>query len=311
MRGFWRGDETGAAEMAYRLSGSSDLYQTDGRRPYASINFVVAHDGFTLRDLVSYEEKHNLANGEENRDGHDDNLSRNYGVEGPTDDPVILAMRSRQQRNLMATLLLSQGVPMICGGDELGRTQLGNNNAYCQDNPISWLNWELNDENRALLEFTRCLADLRHRHPNLRRPKFFQGRRIRGSDVRDLTWLRPDGEQMTDEEWNQPWIRTLGMQLAGGALDVLDEWGDPVKDDGLLLLFNAHDEPVPFTVPLVPAVRPAGLAAELPDIEERGWQVLIDTATPGGGGRTVPAGEAFTLEGRSLVLLCWSVDDDR
>jgi isoamylase len=311
VRGFWRGDEQGAAEMAYRLTGSSDLYQTDGRRPYASINFVVAHDGFTLHDLVSYEEKHNLANGEENLDGHDDNLSRNYGVEGPTDDPEIQAIRARQQRNLLATLLLSQGVPMICGGDEMGRTQLGNNNAYCQDNPISWLNWELDEENRALLEFTRCLSRLRHEHPNLRRPKFFQGRRIRGLDIQDLTWLRPDGEQMTDEEWNQSWIRTFGIQLAGGALDVLDEFGNPVIDDSLLLLFNAHHEPVPFTVPIVPAARPSASMDSSPSDEQEGWYMLIDTANPCSEPRTIEAGKPFELQGQSLVLLCWGFRNDR
>ncbi|MCC6791531.1 MAG: glycogen debranching protein GlgX, partial [Thermomicrobiales bacterium] len=307
VRGFWRGDERGAAEMAYRLTGSSDLYQTDGRRPYASINFVVAHDGFTLADLVSYEEKHNLANGEENRDGHDDNLSRNYGVEGPTDDPAILAIRGQQQRNFMATLLLSQGVPMICGGDEIGRTQHGNNNAYCQDNPISWLDWNLDERDQELLAFTRRLTELRHRHPSLRRPKFFQGRRIRGTDVRDLTWLRPDGESMTDEEWNQPWIRTFGMQLAGGALDVVDERGDPVVDDTMILLFNAHDEPVPFTLPVGPASRQPAGAVE--PAGEAAWRTLIDTADPTAdeGSPAIAAGADYDLKGRSLTLLSWQV----
>jgi glycogen operon protein len=306
VRGFWRGDERGAAEMAYRLTGSSDLYQTDGRRPYASINFITAHDGFTLADLVSYEEKHNLANCEENRDGHDDNLSRNYGVEGPTDDPEILAVRRQQRRNFLATLLLSQGVPMICGGDELGRTQLGNNNAYCQDSPLSWLNWELDATDQSLLDFARRLTELRHRHPNLRRPKFFQGRRIRGTDVRDLTWLRPDGEQMTDEEWDVQWIRTLGMQLAGGTLDVVDEKGNPVVDDTLLLLFNAYDETVPFTLPVVPALRTVGTSGDEP-AGEHGWQVLIDTADAAGGegAGIVEAGSNYELKGRSLALLCW------
>jgi glycogen operon protein len=306
VRGFWRGDERGAAEIGYRLTGSSDLYQTDGRRPYASINFVVAHDGFTLADLVAYEEKHNLANGEDNNDGANDNLSRNYGVEGPTDDPKILAVRAQQQRNMMATLLLSQGVPMICGGDEIGRTQLGNNNAYCQDNPISWLDWNLDEQDQSLLEFTRRLTELRHAHPSLRRPKFFQGRRIRGSDVRDLTWLRPDGELMTDEEWEQPWIRTLGMQLAGGVLDVVDERGEPVVDDTLLLLLNAHDETVPFTLPLVPARRSSNGDSEV-DIDT-GWRTLIDTADPAlnADAPAHEAGSAYELRGRSLALLSWS-----
>jgi len=291
VRRYWRGDESQVAELGYRLTGSSDLYASDGRRPYASINFVTAHDGFTLRDLVSYNEKHNEANGEENRDGTDDNLSWNCGVEGPTDDPEINALRARQQRNFLATLLFSQGVPMICGGDEIGRTQQGNNNAYCQDNEISWYDWELDDERRALLDFTRRLIETRLRHPALRRRKFFQGRRIRGSDVRDITWLRPDGGEMTETEWEASWVRTLGVRLDGRALDELDERGDPIVDDTLLLLLNAHADTVPMTLP-----------QPLPGTV---WEVVIDTAEPDlePGVRRLEASEPYQLRGRSIALL--------
>ena len=291
VRRYWRGDESQVAELGYRLTGSSDLYASDGRRPYASINFVTAHDGFTLRDLVSYNEKHNEANGEENRDGTDDNLSWNCGVEGPTDDPEINALRARQQRNFLATLLFSQGVPMICGGDEIGRTQQGNNNAYCQDNEISWYDWELDDERRALLDFTRRLIETRLRHPALRRRKFFQGRRIRGSDVRDITWLRPDGGEMTETEWEASWVRTLGVRLDGRALDELDERGDPIVDDTLLLLLNAHADTVPMTLP--------------PPLPGTVWEVVIDTAEPDlePGVRRLEASEPYQLRGRSIALL--------
>jgi isoamylase len=315
VRGFWRGDERHAAEMAYRLTGSSDLYQHDGRRPSASINFVTAHDGFTLADLVSYEQKHNLANGEENRDGHDDNLSSNFGHEGPTDDPQINAQRSKQQRNFLATLLLSQGVPMICGGDELGRTQQGNNNAYCQDNEISWFDWNLSEADQSLLDFTRLLIKVRQDHPSLRRPKFFQGRRIRGTDVRDVTWLQPDGSEMTDEEWEIDWVRTIGMQLAGGVIDLMDERGNPVVDDTLMLLLNAYDGSIPFVLPRVPEVQPIGIAQS----EEAqplglicGWEVILDTAEPElePGTRVIESGQYYDLAGRSVVLLSGRTDQD-
>ncbi len=203
VREYWHNRQVGVSDLAYRLTGSSDLYQHDGRRPYASINFITAHDGFTLHDLVSYNEKHNEANGEENRDGTDENISWNHGVEGPTDDPEIVAARERTKRNFLATLLLSQGVPMLSHGDEIGRTQQGNNNAYCQDNELTWMDWELGAEQRELLEFTRRLVWLRREHPNFRRPKFFQSRRIRHAEEHDIRWLRPDGEEMTDEEWSQ------------------------------------------------------------------------------------------------------------
>jgi glycogen operon protein len=291
VRGFWRGDEWKAAELAYRLSGSSDLYQGDGRRPSASINFVTAHDGFTLADLVSYDEKHNEANKEGNRDGLDDNISANYGVEGPTDDPEICEIRARQQRNFLATLLFSQGVPMICGGDEIGRTQDGNNNAYCQDNEISWLDWDLNERKEQLLDFARRVVQLRHDHPNLRRRKFFSGQPIHGENVRDVTWLRPDGEEMQEEEWDTGWTRALGMRLAGGPLDEVDRNGNQISDDALLLLLNGHWEPVPFT---------------LASPEEQGeWTVLLDTSKDDISQDTGmdEGGKTYQLEARSLVLL--------
>src|ERR687898_572297 len=201
-RDFWRGEPATLAEFASRISGSADLYQDDGRKPFHSINFVTCHDGFTLNDLVSYNDKHNEANGEENRDGESHNRSWNCGVEGPTDDPAVNALRLRQKRNFLATLFLSQGVPMLLAGDEFGRTQLGNNNAYCQDNEISWLDWKLDRPRRELLQFTRFLIRFRDEHPVLRRRHFFQGRRIRGSEVKDLAWFRPDGKEMSDEDWN-------------------------------------------------------------------------------------------------------------
>ncbi|HSJ33116.1 MAG TPA: glycogen debranching protein GlgX [Longimicrobiales bacterium] len=290
VRRYWRGDTGGMAELAYRLMGSSDLYQDDGRHPYASVNFIAAHDGFTLHDLVSYERKHNEANGEEGRDGSDHNLSANYGVEGPTDDPEIIEVRERQKRNMLATLFLSQGVPMLAAGDEIGKTQGGNNNAYAQDNEISWLDWDLDDRRQAQLEFTRRLIALRARHPVLRRKKFYQGRQIRGSDVRDLTWLRPDGQQMTDDEWAAGWNRTLGLMLAGDALGDVDENGDLVVDDTLLLMLNAHTEPI---------------EVRLPEHDGGQWEVLIDTSRTDGietGEAHVP-GSALRLPDRSLVLL--------
>jgi glycogen operon protein len=293
VRRYWRGDEFQAAELGWRLTGSSDLYQSDGRRPSASINFITCHDGFTLNDLVSYTEKHNEANGEDNRDGAKENLSANYGVEGPTDDPEIRTVRERQKRNFLATLLLSQGVPMIGGGDEISRTQRGNNNAYCQDNEISWYDWNLNEDQRRLLDFTRRLIALRREHPNFRRRKFFQGRRIRGSDIKDITWFRADGHEMTDEEWENGWTRTFGMRLAGEALDEVDEWGEPVRDDTFLLLLNAHHETVDF-------VLPDGSASTC-------WERVLDTATTDEPATPVrhDGGETYPLVGRSLALFRW------
>jgi len=289
IRRFWKGDMDTAAELGYRLTGSSDLYQDDGRKPYASINFVTCHDGFTLEDLVSYNEKHNEANGEENHDGADHNLSWNCGVEGPTDDPAVLALRDRQKRNFLATLFLSQGVPMLCGGDEIGRTQRGNNNAYCQDNEISWFDWDLEPRDEALRRFVGHLICLRKRHPNLRRRKFFQGRHIRGSDVKDITWLRSDGAEMTDEDWAAGWLRCFGMRL-GEQLGEVDERGELVVDDTLLILLNAHHEPLPFVLPREPGPT---------------WQLLLDTrsADQPGPRRCVTVEGRFDLAERSVALL--------
>lgn len=291
-RAFWRGDDRSVAELGYRLTGSSDLYQSDGRRPYASVNFITAHDGFTLADLVAYERKHNEANGEESRDGSDDNLSANYGAEGPTDDPDILRTRARQQRNLIATLLLSQGVPMICGGDELGRTQNGNNNAYGQDTPLSWYDWDLDRENRALLNFTRAMVALRQSHPVLRRRKFFQGRRIHGSDVKDLTWYGPDGTEMTDTEWDDASIQALGLRLAGDALNEKDEYGNTVTGDTLLIILNGDVRPLEFPLP---RLSPAGDLA---------WNVEINTdASDETSGHQLPESASVHLTPRSLMVL--------
>ena len=292
VRAYWRGDPGTLGELAFRLTGSSDLYESDGRRPHASINFITAHDGFTLHDLVSYNHKHNEANGEDNRDGADHNLSYNFGVEGPTDRPDIVRHRERQKRNFIATLLLSQGVPMICGGDELGRTQGGNNNAYCQDNEISWTRWELDDNARELLEFTRRVARLRREHPTFRRRKFFRGREIRGSEVKDVAWFRPDAREMTDQEWNSGFIRAFGMALGGDAMEEWDEKGRQVTDDTFLLLMNADGAAIDFTLP---DFGPAD-----------GWELVLDTAYPDleAGSRRYPDGTVFTLEGRSMVVLC-------
>ncbi len=292
IRRYWKGDGGQVAELAYRLSGSNDLYEGGGRRPHASINFVTAHDGFTLHDLVSYNDKHNEANGEENRDGTDDNLSWNCGVEGPTTKPSIVELRERQQRNMLATLLLSQGVPMLCGGDEMGRTQHGNNNAYCQDNEISWVEWKLNKHQLALLAFTKGLIQLRQQHPVFRRRRFFQGRRIRGAEVKDISWLRPDGKEMTDEDWALGYVRCLGVRLAGHAIEEKDSKGRAVQDETFLLLLNAHHEPRPFTLP-----------AHKPGVR---WQPVLDTAVSHGHEKTVTllkGGLQYDLDARSLALL--------
>jgi isoamylase len=291
VRRFWRGDPGQMAELGLRLTGSSDLYEDDGRKPNASINFITAHDGFTLTDLVSYDGKHNEANGEGNRDGHGENLSSNYGVEGPTDDPHVLDVRERQKRNFLATLFVSQGVPMLCGGDEIGRTQQGNNNAYCQDNELSWFDWDLDERQGALLDFTRRMIALRAAHPALRRRKFFQGRKIHGSDVRDITWFQTDGQRMDEDAWEAGWIRTVGVRLGGDALDDVDSEGNPLVDDTLLLLFNAHIEPVAFRLP----DQPPGPA----------WQVVVDTNNPHlhEDERLVEGGTDYDLAGRAVVLM--------
>ncbi len=291
IRSYWKGDDSQIAELAGRLTGSSDLYQDDGRRPYASINFIIAHDGFCLHDLVSYNDKHNEANGEDNKDGDNNNHSWNCGAEGPTDDAAVNALRRRQMRNLLATLFLSQGVPMLCGGDEYGRTQQGNNNAYCQDNEISWFSWQRTPEQQRQTEFVARLAKLRHDHPVFRRPKFFHGRDIRGSGVKDIMWLNPGGSEMNDDEWGTHFVKTLGFLLSGEGGDVRDWYGKPVHDDTFLLLLNAAREGVDFT---------------LPALDRTSWSVVIDTKEEAGfveDGRTIPGGSTFPLADRSLVLL--------
>ena len=293
VRKYWKGDEAQVGELAFRLSGSSDLYRTSGKRPYASINFVTAHDGYTLNDLVSYNDKHNEANGEDNRDGDNHNSSWNHGAEGPTDDPEINAVRERQKRNFLATLLLSQGVPMLTAGDEYGRSQHGNNNAYCQDNELSWLAWEWDKRGELLQGYTRELIKLRHAHPIFRRPKFFQGRKIRGQDVKDIMWFHTDGTEMSDEQWGSSFVRCLGMLLSGKTMDVRDERGEPIVDDTFLLLFNAHHEPVPFTLP---GGGPDGAR----------WGLVIDTTEETGliqPNRVLSAGEVLTMTDRSFCLL--------
>jgi glycogen operon protein len=288
LRRFWRGDGGVVSELATRLSGSSDLYEQSGRRPYASINFITAHDGFTLADLVSYDAKHNQANGEADRDGETNNLSWNCGEEGPTRDPGVRALRLRQMRNFMATLLLSQGVPMISGGDEVGRTQEGNNNGYCQDNELSWTSWDLSEEQAAFLRFTRRLLALRREHPVLRRRKFFQGRSIRGIGVKDIAWLDPSGREMTDEGWHSPDARALGVLLSGDAIDELDERGRPVSSGTLLVLYNAGPTSVPFRLPH--------------DGGAKWWTPLVDTAHDDAAAPCEAGGE-YPLAARSVAVL--------
>src|SRR5437762_2815492 len=291
VRGFWKGDEGRIGEMGYRLTGSPDLYQHDGRRPYASINFVTAHDGFTLNDLVSYNEKHNELNGDGNNDGDNNNLSWNSGVEGPTDDPQINALRERQRRNFLTTLFLSQGVPMLLGGDEWGRTQKGNNNAYCQDNEISWFDWNHDEKQNQFLGFTRKLISFRRAHPVFRRPKFLQGRRICGSEIRDVMWFNPGGSEMSEEEWASPFVRCVGMLLSGDTVDVVNVEGEPIRDDTFLLLINAHYEAIPFV---------------LPGQEHIEWQLILDTMEADGflrEPRKFASGDDIDLGGRAACLL--------
>lgn len=249
VRRFWKGDGGTAGEFATRLCGSSDLYEQSGRRPYASINFITCHDGFTIEDLVTYNQKHNEANGENNSDGTNDNNSWNCGIEGPTDDIEVVALRQRQRRNFLATLLLSQGVPMLIAGDEIGQTKKGNNNTYCQDNELSWINWELTEENKHLLNFIRKVIRLRREQPVLRRIKFFQGRMIRGSDAKDILWLDTDGKETSDASWNVSSVKSLGVLLAGDAIQETDEYGERIVGDTLLLLMNASHENIVFKLP--------------------------------------------------------------
>jgi isoamylase len=249
IRHYWRGDPGQVSDLASRLAGSSDIYEPSGRGSYASINFVTAHDGFTLHDLVSYEQKHNEANGENNQDGHNDNVSRNWGVEGETDDPTILDRRFRVMRSIMATLAFSQGVPMLSHGDEIARTQLGNNNAYAQDNEITWVHWDLDDRQRELLAFTRKCMNLRHTHGVLRRRHFFRGEPTYKGGPKDLSWIRSDGREMTDADWHNGNDHALGMLIYGEGTDETDDRGRPIKGDTLLLVLNASEDHVTFHMP--------------------------------------------------------------
>jgi isoamylase len=284
VRRFWKGDAGTLSDFAYRLTGSSDLYQTDGRKPYASINFITAHDGFTLCDLVSYNDKHNEANGDNNTDGESHNNSWNMGVEGPTDDPAINNLRERQIRNFLATLLLSQGVPMICGGDEFARSQRGNNNGYCQDNELTWYDWKLDDSRVRLMEFTR----------KLHRRKFFQDRTIRNSVQRDVAWYGADGNQMPESAWTTEWTRSMALMLNGKTLQVSDENGDPLEDDSFLILVNAFHEGVEFTLPPPPNGSP--------------WSQVMDTENIDDPFKRAKVGAKVIVGGRSLMLFSDSKD---
>ncbi|MCZ6801286.1 MAG: glycogen debranching protein GlgX [Nitrospirae bacterium] len=290
VRRYWKGDVGVLGEVASRLAGSSDLYGASGRQPYASINFVVAHDGFTLHDLVSYSTKHNEANLEHNQDGTDDNHSWNCGVEGPTDNPEINELRERQKRNFLATLLLSQGVPMICGGDEIGRTQQGNNNAYCQDNELSWYDWDLTKNQHQFLEFTKELIAIKKNHPVFHRRRFFQGKALKNSEVKDIAWFAANGKEMAESEWEKG-FQVLGIRLSGDAIEEMDEWGKPIVDDTFLVLINAHHERVLFTLP---AHR-----------KEVRWEAMLDTRGPLNPKHFEPfkGGQKYNVGARSLALL--------
>jgi len=293
VRDFWRGTDQTLAEFGGRFTGSSDLYQGTARRPHASVNFITAHDGFTLQDLVSYNEKHNEANGEENRDGESHNRSWNCGAEGPTDNPDVLKLRHRQQRNFLATLFLSQGVPMLCGGDEIGRTQQGNNNAYCQDNEISWYDWEHADS--TLLGFARDLIRLRSSHPVFTRRRWFQGRPFRGSEVSDIGWFTPAGAEMTEDDWKAGFAKSLGVFLNGNAIPTRDEQGRRVKDDSFYMIFNAHSEQVEFALPESKWGESWTIAF---DTGEELDHVEVDKT-----GRQLAAGEKLQVQAWSTVLL--------
>ena len=289
VRRFWRGDDGTVSELATRLCGSADLYERGSRRPYASINFVTAHDGFTLHDLVSYNDKHNDANGQGNSDGESNNISWNCGTEGNTDDPAILALRWQQMRNFLGTLVLSQGVPMIRGGDEFAATQQGNNNAYCQDNEISWLSWQHGEPQKALTQFVSRLIHLKREQPVFHRPKFFQGRPLRGSDVKDIYWRDPSGKEMPDEAWNAAAVRCVGMHLAGDTITEMDDRGERLSGDTMLLLLNQSIEAIPFTLP-----------EHKPDEH---WELVFDTAEPPPEQSHFSAGQQYPLRPRSMALL--------
>lgn len=289
VRKFWRGDESQVSELAYRLSGSCDLYQDNGKLPSSSINFVTAHDGFTLNDLVSYDQKYNEQNGEDNKDGEDNNLSWNTGVEGMTDDPEIRSLREKRKRNFLSTLMLSQGVPMISHGDEYGRTQQGNNNAYCQDNQLAWMKWDWHDDEKKLFEFTKYIIDVRKKHPITHRRRYFYNRQIQGEGIKDIRWLNSDGIDMSKEEWETSFIRCMGMLLNGELMREMDEFGNNLKEDILLILVNSYWEPILFTLPH----------------EDLGstWKVLIDTEDNTLSEYDKLEQSVYPLKARSLVLL--------
>jgi glycogen operon protein len=289
VRRFWRGDGDAVSEFGTRLTGSSDLYEHNGRRPYASINFVTSHDGFTLQDLVSYNHKHNEANRHGNNDGDNHNLSWNCSVEGPTDDPEIVRVRERQKRNFMTTLLLSQGVPMLRAGDELGHTQQGNNNAYCQDNQISWLRWDLTADQQAFCDFVRRVIAVWRGNPVFQRRQFFQGREIRGVGVKDIHWLTPDGKEMSDANWHSAHARCLGVRLEGKMNDEFDDRGRPIVGETMLLLLNAQPAPVPFAVP---AIQP-----------QASWRAVLDTSRKRVPRRRFRPGDTYALQPHSMAVL--------
>jgi isoamylase len=290
VRAYWKGDEGVIGDFARRLSGSADLYEASGRKPHASVNFVTAHDGFTLQDLVSYNGKHNEANGEENRDGHNENRSWNHGAEGLTEDAEVNRLRARQKRNLIATLLLSQGVPMLLAGDELGQTQNGNNNAYCQDNEISWLDWDLTDDERAFLEFVAQMVAFRRRHAVFSRRRFLQARTL-SDGVKEVAWLRPDGQELTEDDWNTGFNRCLGVYMAGTAIERIDKRGKPISDNNFMMLFNAHHEEIPF---LLPEFHAGGA-----------WLIVLDTANEERPfqQKQFGASASYPLQGRSMAVL--------
>ncbi|MEO6423104.1 MAG: glycogen debranching protein GlgX [Candidatus Nitrotoga sp.] len=291
MRSYWKGSGGLIGDFAQRFTGSSDFYDHSGRKPYASVNFITAHDGFTLHDLVSYNDKHNEANGEDSRDGTDNNNSWNCGAEGPTEDADINDLRAKQKRNLLATLFFSQGVPMLVAGDEMGRTQQGNNNVYCQDNETSWVNWEISATDQEFLTFVQRVIALRREHPVFRRRNFFQGRDIHGSGIKDIHWFKPDGSEMNDEEWAHDFARCLGVYLDGDAIQEHDQRGGTIRDDSFLLLFNSHHDAIPFLLPQLN--------------ENCEWHSILDTHLAGGlePDGQFRGGDSYPLEGRSLALL--------
>jgi glycogen operon protein len=293
IRKFWKGDGGLTSEFATRLAGSSDLYQDDGRRPSASINFITCHDGFSLHDLVSYNHKHNEANGENNRDGANDNESWNCGAEGPTEDKAIIELRERQKRNFLATLLLSQGVPMLLAGDEISHSQMGNNNCYSQDNELSWLNWEMIPAKQAMLDFTKRLIKIRREQPTLQRRRFFHGQPIFGRNVKDIYWLDNHFREMTQEAWDAGFVKAMGVVLNGQDGEI-DERGRAIRGDNLLLLLNAHWEPIEFHFPKVESI-----------IDE--FERLFDTADPASEPCPIDAAETYVVQGRSTALFRWTM----